>query len=376
MKTSQRFYVFLFAIFLSLASSCARKLDDAKISSDIQSKFSQDSGLSGKQLTVQASNGVVTLGGRVDNDAQRDAASRQAASVAGVKEVVNNLQVGSAPQTAEAAAPAATEISDAPAPASVRPDRDVSGRRKSKKDRLAKTSGGADSSANDTNSSQMSADNRPAAEPPAQITPLPANNPAPTPAPPAPPAPRKLIIDQGTQLAVRLIDPIDSEKNQTGDTFHATLNTPLTSDGEQAVPAGVEVVGHLVDVKSAGKFKGQSVVVLQLDSLSAGGKTYNLQTDQYRKEGKSRGKNTAEKVGGGAIIGGIIGAIAGGGKGAAIGTAAGAGVGAGAQEVSKSQQIKLPSETVLNFTLQAPITVVQVSNPDAHRMKLENSPPQ
>jgi hypothetical protein len=374
MKTSQRFYVCLFAIFLSLASSCARKPDNAKISSDIQSKFSQDSGLSDKQLSVQASNGVVTLGGTVDNDAQRDAASRQAASVAGVKEVVNNLQVRSAPQTAAAVAPAATEISNAPAPATVRPDRDVRGRRKSKKDRVAKMSGEADSSTNDSNSSQASADNRPASEPLAQVPPLPANNPAATPAPPVPPAPRKLIIDPGTQLAIRLIDPIDSEKNQTGDTFHATLNTPLTSDGEQAVPAGVEVVGHLVDVKSAGKFKGQSVVVLQLDSLSAGGKTYNLQTDQYRKEGKSRGKNTAEKVGGGAIIGGIIGAIAGGGKGAAIGTAAGAGVGAGAQEVSKSQQIKLPSESVLNFTLQAPITVVQVANPDAHRPKLVDSP--
>ena len=373
MKTSQCSYVCLLAIFLSLASSCARKPDDAKISSDIQSRFSQDSGLSGKQLTVQASNGVVTLGGTVDNDAQRDAASRQAASVAGVKEVVNNLQVGNAPQTAAAAAPAATEIANAPAPPTVLPDRDVSGRRKTKKDRVAKIYE-ADHSANDSNSSQTSADNKSIAEAPPQITPLPANDAAATQAPPAPPAPRKLIIDQGTQLAVRLIDPIDSEKNQTGDTFHATLNTPLTSDGEQAVPAGVEVVGHLVDVKSAGKFKGQSVVVLQLDSLSAGGKTYNLQTDQYRKEGKSRGKNTAEKVGGGAIIGGIIGAIAGGGKGAAIGTAAGAGVGAGAQEVSKSQQIKLPSETVLNFTLQAPITVVQVANPDAHRPKLVDSP--
>ena len=139
------------------------------------------------------------------------------------------------------------------------------------------------------------------------------------------------------------------------------------------MPAGTEVTGHLVDVKSAGKFKGQSVVVLQLDSLSSGGKTYSLQTDQYRKEGKGRGKNTAEKVGGGAILGGIIGAIAGGGKGAAIGTAAGAGVGAGAQEVSKSQQIKLPSETLLNFTLQAPITVVQAPSPDANRPKLGDS---
>ena len=98
---------------------------------------------------------------------------------------------------------------------------------------------------------------------------------------------------------------------------------------------------------------------------SSGGQTYSLQTDQYRKEGNSRGKNTAEKVGGGAVLGGIIGAIAGGGKGAAIGGAAGAGVGGGVQAAGKSQQIKLPSETVLNFTLQAPITVEQAPSTDA-----------
>ena len=189
--------------------------------------------------------------------------------------------------------------------------------------------------------------------------------------PPPPPAPRRLIIDQGTQLSVRLVDPIDSEKNQTGDTFHATLNAPLTSDGQQAVPAGVELTGHLVEVKSAGKFAGQSSVVLQLDSMSSAGKTYDLQTDQYKKTGSSRGKNTAEKVGGGAVIGSIIGAIAGGGKGAAIGAAAGAGVGGGVQAATKGQQIKLPSETVLNFTLQAPITVVQASGNS--RQKLSDS---
>jgi hypothetical protein len=193
------------------------------------------------------------------------------------------------------------------------------------------------------------------------------------PPPPPPPAPKKFIIDQGTQVTVRLIDPIDSEKNQTGETFRATLNTPLTSDGEEAVPAGIELTGHLVSVKSAGKFAGQSEVVMQLDSLSSGGKTYNVQTDQYRKTGSSRGKNTAEKVGGGAIIGGIIGAIAGGGKGAAIGSAAGAGVGGGVQAATKAQQIKLPSETVLNFTLQSPVTVVQAQAADANRQKLPDS---
>jgi BON domain len=378
MKTSQRFYVCLFAIFLSLSSSCARKPDDAKVSSDIQSKFSQDSGLSGKQLTVQANHGVVTLGGTVDNDAQREAASRQAASVAGVKEVVNNLQVGNATRTVAVATPAATQISSPPTSGSVRADRAASAGRKRKikirKSRIAENSGSGGNSANDSNSGPSSADNQSAAAVAPQISEAPPNVAAAPQAPPPPPAPRKLIIDQGTQLAIRLIDPIDSEKNQTGDTFHATLNAPLTSDGEEAVPAGVELVGHLVEVKSAGKFAGQSVVVLQLDSLASGGKTYSLQTDQYRKQGSSRGKNTAEKVGGGAIIGGIIGAIADGGKGAAIGSAAGAGVGGGVQAATKGQQIKLPSETVLNFTLQAPITVVQASSPDTRRSNLRDSP--
>jgi hypothetical protein len=127
-----------------------------------------------------------------------------------------------------------------------------------------------------------------------------------------------------------------------------------------------------VDVKSASKFAGQSVIVMQLDKISSGGKIYSVQTNQYRKEGKSRGKSTAEKVGGGAILGGIIGAIAGGGKGAAIGTAAGAGAGGATQAASKSQQIKLPSETILNFVLQEPIEVVRPSA-EPNRPKLGDS---
>jgi len=356
----------LLAIVLGLGVGCARKPDDAKISSDVQGKFSQDSGLAGKQLTVQANGGVVTLEGTVDNDAQRDAASRQAASVPGVKTVVNNLQVGSASTTAAATAPGPMPTAN-----STPVDKPKAGSaKKSSKARRSGDSGSAGNSGNDSNAEQMSASNQPAPDPPPTAQPAPADRA--TQAPPAP-SPKKLIIDQGTQLTVRLIDPIDSEKNQTGDTFHATLNAALTSDGEEAVPAGVELTGHLVDVKSAGKFAGQSVVVLQLDSLSSGGKVYSLQSDQYRKQGSSRGKNTAEKVGGGAIIGGIIGAIAGGGKGAAIGSAAGAGVGGGVQAASKSQQIKLPSETVLNFTLQAPITVVQAPPADANRQKLGDS---
>jgi hypothetical protein len=364
-RTSVFLSSFVLAVILSFGLGCAKKPDDAKISSDVQSKFSQDSGLSSKQLTVQSANGVVTISGTVDNDAQREAASRQAASVPGVKEVVNNLLVGAT--SAAGSTPAMTapdHASAAPAPDSVKP---VAGK-KSRKSHASNSSAAAGSSA-DSNAGQMTASNQPA--PASQMSSPPPDNSAA--ATPPPPAPKTYIIDQGTQITVRLIDPIDSEKNQTGDTFHATLNAPLSSDGDEAVPSGVELTGHLVDVKSAGKFAGQSAVAMQLDSLSYGGKTYNLQTDQYKKQGSSRGKNTAEKVGGGALVGTLIGALAGGGKGAAIGAAAGAGVGGGVQAATKAQQIKLPSETVLNFTLQAPLTVIQASNPNANRQKLSDS---
>ena len=376
-KTSLRVSSFVLAAILGLGMACARKPDNSKVSSDIQSKFSQDSGLSTKQLTVQANNGVVTLAGTVDNDAQREAAGRQAASVPGVRTVINNLQVGLASATPSTQASAPMSAPEAIGPTRV-PNALPADKAKPRPGKKAKTQNSQDSekaqsSPTDSNAGDT-ADNQPtsSAAPPESSSAAPPDNAAAA-TPPPPPGPKKLIIDQGTQLTVRLIDPIDSEKNQTGDTFHATLNAPLTSDGEEAVPAGVELVGHLVDVKSAGKFAGQSAVVMQLDSLTSGGKTYSLQTDQYKKEGSSRGKNTAEKVGGGAIFGGIIGAIAGGGKGAAIGAAAGAGAGGGVQAAGKSQQIKLPSETVLNFTLQAPITVVQATSPDASRSKLGDS---
>ncbi len=334
----------LLLLVLGVACNQTKTKPDAQVTSDIQSKFNQDSGLQGKQVNVQAANGVVTLDGTVDNAAQRDTAARLAAAEEGVKTVVNNLQIGAqqpTPDQTAAAPPPAPEESQ-PAPRRKKAHRHVS------------------------------------EEPVSETTPAAAPAPAPvannTPPPPPPPAPKKVTIPSGTTLAVRLVDAIDSERNQSGQTFHATLDSPLAVDGETAIPAGYDVEGHIADLKSAGKFAGQSLVVLQLDRIAVGGKYYNIQTDQFKKQGSSRGKNTAEKVGAGAAIGGIIGALAGGGKGAAIGAAAGGGLGGGVQAATKGQQIKLASETVLNFTLQGPLTVTPTTQgPNAGRPTLENN---
>ena len=333
---------------LTVGVGCTKAPNDAQLTSDIQTRLASDSGLTGKQLGVKAEGGTVTLTGTVDNDAQREAAARYASSEPGVKQVINNLQVAATPpETAQTTPPPAEEAKPSPAPKPRRHERARS----------------LPSSSSDTTS----------AAPVAAMAPAPAMAATPS-TPPPPPPPRKVTIPSGTTLAVRLVDTIDSETSQQGQTFHATLDTPLAVEGDVVIPSGYDVEGHLVEVKSAGKFAGQSVVALQLDRISAGGKYYSLQTDQYRRQGSSRGKNTAAKVGAGAGIGAIIGAIAGGGKGAAIGAAAGGGLGGGVQAATKGQQIKLPSETVLNFTLQAPLTVVATNRgPNEGRHRLDSN---
>jgi BON domain len=357
--------VILLLGILAIGLACTKAPDDSQLTSQIQSKLNQDSGLHDKQITVQTASGVVTLSGTVDNETQREAAARYASATPGIKQVVNNLETASA-----AAPPAANQMAQAPpAPARPTPEPVKEKRRPSTPRHRHQTQ---------PDSTEMAA----ATPPPAHNTaadPTPAPAPiaqtAPAPQPPPPPPPRRVTVPSGTSMAIRLLDPIDSEKAQPGQTFRATLDAPLPTDGDVAVPSGYNVKGHVVDVKSAGKFAGQSLLVLELDSISVGGRLYGIEADPYRRQGKNRSTNTAEKVGAGAVIGAIIGGIAGGGKGAGIGAAAGGGVGGGVQAAGKGQQIVLPSETVLSFTLRSPLTVtLSDKGPESGRQKLE--PPQ
>jgi outer membrane lipoprotein SlyB len=102
---------------------------------------------------------------------------------------------------------------------------------------------------------------------------------------------------------------------------------------------------------------GQSELQLELIGLTINGTFYNTQSGYYQQHGTSRGNRTAETVGGGAALGALIGAIAGGGKGAAIGSVVGAGAGTATQVATQGEQVKVPSETKLDFTLKGPVTV-------------------
>jgi hypothetical protein len=166
-----------------------------------------------------------------------------------------------------------------------------------------------------------------------------------------------VTIPAGESLLVRMIDGVDSSKNHVGDIFHASLETDLTVNGAVVARKGTDVYGRLAEAKEAGHISGSSELQLELTRMVIDGRDYPVVSSDYTLKGKGRGKNTAEKVGGGAALGAIIGAIAGGGKGAAIGAGVGAGAGGAVQVLTRGQQVKIPSETLLEFRLQQPVTV-------------------
>ncbi len=321
---------------LGMTVACSKSgPNDAQIIGQVATKIQADGNVQTKAIAIQSNSGVVTLSGQVTSDSERNAAAVDAAQVEGVKTVVNNLTVANAAASPE---PVPQPVHEQAKPEPVK----SSARHR------------------DTFKTRKTQDNdRPAPAPTSTVA---QNTPAPAPVstytpPPAPPKPQTVTVPDGTQISIRLIDPLDSEKNQVGDRFRATIGHSVYVGDQVVIPMGADVEGRVIDVKGATHFSGKSELAVELTNLSMGGKNYELHTQEYRREGAARGKNTAEKVGGGAAVGAILGGILGGGKGAAIGAAAGAGAGGGVNAATKGQKIQLPVESVLNFQLASPLTV-------------------
>jgi hypothetical protein len=167
----------------------------------------------------------------------------------------------------------------------------------------------------------------------------------------------EITIPAGQSLLVRMIDGVDSSKSQVGDVFHASLETDLYIRDALVARKGTDVYGRLAEVKEAGHLSGSAELQLELIRIVIDGHDYPLVSSDYSLKGKGRGSDTAKKVGGGAVVGAIIGAIADGGKGAAIGAGVGSAAGAGVQVFTRGKQVKVPSETLLEFRLEQSATV-------------------
>jgi hypothetical protein len=335
--------VLALVLALTMSVSCSRigKPSDEAITTDIKAKMFSEPALKAATVDVVSNNGEVTLTGQVPDDGARLAAYKIASETKGVSRVNDQMSVAAAQITVPQPATSAPEAERAKHPA------------------RARSSHNAERSRQDAAASAASS----------------VEGPMRAPAPPPPLQPVTATVPANSIVSVRTIDSIDSKTNQAGQLFKASLDAPIVVDNRVIVPSGADAYVKLVDAKSAGRVTGRSELGLELASIVFQDKTYNVVSSDVKQSGTSRGKQSAERIGGGAALGALIGAVAGGGKGAAIGAAVGGGAGTGVQVFTRGQQVKIPSETRLDFTLQQPLEITYFPGKRSRQRSNADQPP-
>ncbi len=168
---------------------------------------------------------------------------------------------------------------------------------------------------------------------------------------------KSVTLPEGSAIPVVLDQALSSKDARAGDPFEATVIEPVVVDGKTVIPKDARAKGHVVEARTSGRLQTVARLSLTLDSVEAGGKSYDIRTSSITRTGGSHNKRNVEFIGGGSALGAIIGGIAGHGKGAAIGAAAGAGAGTAAAAATGKKDVSLPAEAALTFRLTRPVTV-------------------
>ncbi len=173
------------------------------------------------------------------------------------------------------------------------------------------------------------------------------------------PAPlRTYTVPAGTPVSVRTITALSTKTAAGGTPFEAALHQPIVVDGYTVAAKGATVKGIVTQSDPGGKVQGVASLTVSLASFeAAGGQVVKIDSSDQTLLAEKSTKKDAIKVGVATGIGAAIGAIAGGGKGAAIGAGAGGAAGTGAVLMTRGDAAVLPSESLLTFKLQAPVTV-------------------
>lgn len=190
----------------------------------------------------------------------------------------------------------------------------------------------------------------------------PYNDPPPPPAGAAAPAygniPATLTMQSGASVTVRVNQWLSSDRNQTGDTFYATLVQPLIVDGIVVARKGSTVMGRVSEVKKS-HVDGTSRLGLELTSLSlVDGRQVSIQSQVMNRNGTTTSTgNQVGAIGATTAVGAGIGAAAGGGAGAGVGAGVGLVAGSIGVLLTRGHPTEIYPESMLTFQLSAPVAI-------------------
>ena len=200
-------------------------------------------------------------------------------------------------------------------------------------------------------------------EAPAPSAPAPEPVTAPEPEPLAearPPAPQfeELVISAESVIGLQIETSTTSERAELEDPVIAHVTRDVRVAGKVAVPAGSKAHGEVTLVERGGRLRERARLGVRFTSIVLpDGNRVRLASEPIFREGDSPTRESAAKIGGGAIGGAIIGGILGGGKGAVIGSTVGAGAGSAAVLTGGRNAATLPSGTPVTVRLTEPATV-------------------
>ncbi len=361
------------------AAQAAGQRSDGQIEMDVVKALDDSQALKNDLITAATIQSQVTLSGTVSSDASKQLAESIVSKVPGVTKVNNHLKVGNP-------ADAQSDQASQPAPESYPDPNDDNGA-----PQTAENQNPPQYAPNEQENAPPQYSQQPNNQPqpgysqyPPQGIPPPAygQQPGYPPPPPGysqrspypPPPPRYSIpngpitLAQGTVLQVRTADALDNKRAKEGTPVDFTVIRDVTVNGWLAIPRGATVHGVVTASKNAGQLGGSPELALRLTSLDLAGRSYPLDSDEFRVKGPSKTERTAGNIIGGALIGAIIGGVAGGGGGAAIGAAAGGTVGTAASAATPGPHAWIPAEALVTFHLNMPLTVEPVSQQEAARL--------
>lgn len=346
----------------------AGQRSDGQIEMDVVHALDASKALKNDMITAATTQGEVTLTGTVSSEASSELAEAIAGHVVGVIKVHNSLSVGN-PQDAQAADPNAQQMADnqqddaAQAPPAPQNDQPMAGQSNPPQDQVQTTQ--------DPSQAQAQAQ-PPAPYPPAR----PQYAPVQSPYPPPPQGPAyatptgPVTIPQGTLLQLRTAESLDSKHAKDGNPVQFTVIRDVAVGGVLALPKGATVHGVVTEAKNvgAGDLGGSSELALKLTSIDLGGQSYPIDSDQFKVKGPNKAGQTVGNAVGGGILGTIIGCAVGRGFGCAVGAASGVAAGTAASAASPGPRVWIPSEALVTFHLNAPLTVNPVSAQEAARL--------
>jgi hypothetical protein len=183
-------------------------------------------------------------------------------------------------------------------------------------------------------------------------------------------------LGEGTNITVRLSQPLSSGETQPGTAFRSTVAHDVFNGSHLIIPAGSELRGHVVYVSQGHHFGMHASLRLRPDEVVLpDGTAYHLYAEVVRSDAAGTRatdegaiaatphyKKDAVEYGAGVGTGALVGGEVAGPVGAGVGTLVGAGVVTTHMLLQNPQAAQLPEGSVVVFSLSEPMGLTPTKN--------------